>query len=119
MNPLDNLDLPPARVPDLERIRNAKRKRAQQLKRWAQYDKNMEKKEKKGRTSTSPPPGSNPVGRQHPGLARFVQFSQAVILLEAAARDDLDEARKLLSQGVCPNVTNTDGLTALHQDWNE
>lgn len=23
--------------------------------------------------------------------------------------------RKLLSQGVCPNVTNTDGLTALHQ----
>ncbi|VDK41215.1 unnamed protein product [Taenia asiatica] len=115
MNALENCDVPALRVPDMERIRAARRKRQQQLKRWIQYDKTMEKKEKKGRTATSPPPASNPGGRQHPGLVRSVQFSQAVILLEAAARDDLNEVRKLLSQGVCPNATNTDGLTALHQ----
>ncbi|KAL5107588.1 Protein phosphatase 1 regulatory inhibitor subunit 16B [Taenia crassiceps] len=115
MNSLENCDVPALRVPDMERIRAARRKRQQQLKRWIQYDKTMEKKEKKGRTATSPPPGSNPGGRQHPGFVRSVQFSQAVMLLEAAARDDLNEVRKLLSQGVCPNATNTDGLTALHQ----
>ncbi|EUB62591.1 Protein phosphatase 1 regulatory inhibitor subunit [Echinococcus granulosus] len=115
MNALESCDVPAMRVPDMERIRAARRKRQQQLKRWVQYDKTMEKKEKRTRTSTSPPPGSTPGGRQHPGFVRSVQFSQAVILLEAAARDDLNEVRKLLNQGVCPNVTNMDGLTALHQ----
>ncbi|VDD74860.1 unnamed protein product [Mesocestoides corti] len=91
MSNLDSCETPPVRVPDMERIRNARRKRQQQLKRWAQYDRSMEKKERKSRTSVSPPPGSNPGGRSHPGLLRAVQFSQAVILLEAAARDDLDE----------------------------
>lgn len=91
MNALENCDVPALRVPDMERIRAARRKRQQQLKRWVQYDKTMEKKEKKSRTTTSPPPGSNPGGRQHPGFVRSVQFSQAVILLEAAARDDLNE----------------------------
>lgn len=97
MNALDNSEMNPVRVPDMERIRNARRKRQQQLKRWIQYDKNMEKKEKKVRSSTSPPPGSNLGGRQHPGFIRSVQFSQAVILLEAAARDDLDEGKLLVS----------------------
>lgn len=90
---MDNCDLPSVRVPDLERIRNARRKRQQQLKRWIQYDKTMEKKEKKIRSSTSPTLSLNPGVRQHPGLSRSVQFSQAVILLEAAARDDLDEGQ--------------------------
>ncbi len=95
MNNLDG-DLPAVRVPDMERIRNARRKRQQQLKRWNQYDKTMEKKQKKGLTSASPPPGSNAGGRRFPGGARAVQFSQSVILLEAAARDDLDEGQFLI-----------------------
>lgn len=93
MNNLDCIELPPVRVPDMERIRTARRKRQQQLKRWYQYDKTMDKKQKRGITSSSPPPGSTAGGRRHFGLLRSIQFSQSVILLEAAARDDLDEGK--------------------------
>ena len=37
------------------------------------------------------------------------------MLLEAAARNDLNEVRRLLESGVSPDSTNEDGLTALHQ----
>ena len=37
------------------------------------------------------------------------------MLLEAAARNDLSEVRRLLETGVSPDSTNEDGLTALHQ----
>jgi hypothetical protein len=37
------------------------------------------------------------------------------MLLEAAARNDLEEVRRLLEAGVSPDSTNEDGLTALHQ----
>ena len=37
------------------------------------------------------------------------------MLLEAAARNDVDEVRRLLEMGVSPDSTNEDGLTALHQ----
>merc|ERR1712165_680330 len=37
------------------------------------------------------------------------------MLLEAAARNDIEEVRRLLSLGVSPDSTNEDGLTALHQ----
>ncbi|BHF69470.1 hypothetical protein SprV_0301251500 [Sparganum proliferum] len=95
----------------MERIRNARRKRQQQLKRWYHYDKSIEKDIQKKHKKGLP---VSPVGGRKT-LIKCVQFSQGVILLEAAARGDLDEARMLLSRGVCPNVTNTDGLTALHQ----
>lgn len=37
------------------------------------------------------------------------------MLLESAARNDLEDVKRLLSAGVNPDVTNEDGLTALHQ----
>ena len=37
------------------------------------------------------------------------------MLLEAAARNDIEEVRRLLSLKVSPDSTNEDGLTALHQ----
>lgn len=44
-----------------------------------------------------------------------INFEPAVMLLEAAARNDIDEVRRLLSLNVTPDSTNEDGLTALHQ----
>lgn len=44
-----------------------------------------------------------------------VHFVPSVMLLEAAARNDVEEVRRLLMLGVSPDSTNEDGLTALHQ----
>lgn len=48
-----------------------------------------------------------PTGRVH--------FNVGVMLLEAAARNDYDEVKRLLTLGVSPDSVNHDGLTALHQ----
>ena len=37
------------------------------------------------------------------------------MLMEAAARNDIEEVRRLLNLGVSPDSHNEDGLTALHQ----
>ncbi|VDK89440.1 unnamed protein product [Dibothriocephalus latus] len=87
MSGLDACDLPVIRVPDMERIRNARRKRQQQLKRWYQYDKSIEKDMQKKQKKGLP---MSPVGGRK-SLIKSVQFSQGIILLEAAARGDLDE----------------------------
>uniref|UniRef100_A0A4W6C512 Protein phosphatase 1 regulatory subunit 16A n=1 Tax=Lates calcarifer TaxID=8187 RepID=A0A4W6C512_LATCA len=39
----------------------------------------------------------------------------SITLLDAAARNDLEEVRELLNSGVSPDLVNEDGLTALHQ----
>merc|ERR1711899_414734 len=44
-----------------------------------------------------------------------ITFVPNVMLLEAAARNDLSEVRRLSETGVSPDSTNEDGLTALHQ----
>lgn len=44
-----------------------------------------------------------------------VHFIPSVMLLESAARNDVEEVRRLLMLGVSPDSTNEDGLTALHQ----
>lgn len=99
------------RAPDMERIRNAHKKRLQQLKNWNQYDKAMDKElNRRTKKGLSPPTA---MGRGH--TLRGVQFSSSLVLLEAAARGDLDEVRRLLGEGVCPDAANADGLTALHQ----
>ncbi|CAL8073305.1 unnamed protein product [Calicophoron daubneyi] len=104
-------EVPQIRVPDLERIRNARRGRMLQLKEWQQYDRKMtresEKLQRKGLAQSTE--------RNYFAPGRTVKFPQSLIFLEAAARGDLDEVRKLLSNGVCPDVANEDGLTALHQ----
>uniref|UniRef100_A0A3Q0KGC6 Protein phosphatase 1 regulatory inhibitor subunit 16a, putative n=1 Tax=Schistosoma mansoni TaxID=6183 RepID=A0A3Q0KGC6_SCHMA len=111
INIADDIDLPGIRVPDMKRIKNARKERANQLKEWQIYDKKMQKESEKLQKK-----GLSPLNdRRHYNSSRAVKFPQSLIFLEAAARGDLDEVRELLSSGVCPDVANEDGLTALHQ----
>ncbi|XP_061714981.1 protein phosphatase 1 regulatory subunit 16A isoform X3 [Cydia pomonella] len=82
-----------------ERLHLARRRRMQQLKLWQQREKEWARSRAKREKSTK----------------RNIYFSDSVMLLEAAARNDIDEVRRLLSRGVTPDATNEDGLTALHQ----
>ncbi|XP_075997225.1 protein phosphatase 1 regulatory inhibitor subunit 16B [Genypterus blacodes] len=97
------------KVPSLERLRAAQKRRTQQLKRWAVYEKEMQNKkrkaDKKGRHTNIP----------SDSLKRRVSFAASVALLEASARNDSDEVRYLLKNNVSPDLCNEDGLTALHQ----
>ncbi|XP_052062717.1 protein phosphatase 1 regulatory subunit 16A-like isoform X4 [Mytilus californianus] len=87
-----------------ERLKHAKKRRSQQLKKFANYEKQVDKefakKNKKGTGKKRRP---------------RVKFRGNIMLLESAARGDIEDVRKLLNQGVNPDVTNEDGLTALHQ----
>nr|XP_056710123.1 protein phosphatase 1 regulatory subunit 16A [Euleptes europaea] len=87
-----------------ERLKHAQKRRAQQLKKWAQFEKEVlgkrAKAEKKKKGSSK---------------ERRVLFPDNVRLLEAACRNDVEEVRQFLLSGVNPNLCNEDGLTALHQ----
>nr|XP_020453459.1 protein phosphatase 1 regulatory inhibitor subunit 16B [Monopterus albus] len=98
------------KVPSLERLRAAQKRRTQQLKRWAMYEKEMQNKKRK----------ADKKGRIFNHLyqtesKRRVSFAASVALLEASARNDPDEVRYLLRNNVSPDLCNEDGLTALHQ----
>ncbi|XP_050675172.1 protein phosphatase 1 regulatory subunit 16A isoform X2 [Leptidea sinapis] len=82
-----------------ERLHLARRRRMQQLKLWQQREKEWARLKAKREKSNK----------------RSIYFSDSVMLLEAAARNDIDEVRRLLARGVTPDATNEDGLTALHQ----
>jgi len=82
-----------------ERLHLARRRRALQLKTWAQREREWLCHRPKDRSSAQ----------------RGIRFSDNVILLEAASRNDISEVRNLLMKGVSPDSTNEDGLTALHQ----
>ena len=101
------------RLSTQERLRLAKKRRAEQLRRWAQREREF------GRDFTRPAAGSTPPisGRRaaNGGQKRNIIFEPSIMLLEAAARNDLEEVRRLLETGVSPDSTNEDGLTALHQ----
>ncbi|XP_034022002.1 protein phosphatase 1 regulatory inhibitor subunit 16B [Thalassophryne amazonica] len=105
MQELQQLD----KVPSLERLRAAQKRRTQQLKRWAVYEKEMQNKkrkaDKKGRF----------INLQHSEHKKHVSFSASVALLEASTRNDPDEVRYLLRNNVSPDLCNEEGLTALHQ----
>jgi protein phosphatase 1 regulatory subunit 16A len=115
-----------------ERLRLAKKRRAEQLRRWTQREREF------GRDLGRQPPGLQGnaetdalvahvallsldtfnycAGRAANGHAsRRITFEPSIMLLEAAARNDLDEVKRLLEVGVSPDSTNEDGLTALHQ----
>ncbi|KAK2512626.1 hypothetical protein Q9233_016155, partial [Columba guinea] len=93
-----------ARLSTPERLKHAQKRRAQQLKKWAQLEK-------------EPPAGAERrrKRRKSGGRARTVTFPDSVRLLEAAARRDTEEVRQFLASGVSPDLCNEDGLTALHQ----
>lgn len=89
-----------------ERLKLAKRRRMQQLKKWSQREKEYNSsKRKKDQLAVKN-------ARKHDYKVHFVP---SVMLLEAAARNDIEEVKRLLMLGVSPDSTNEDGLTALHQ----
>lgn len=83
-----------------ERLKHAQKRRAQQLKGWVQMEKDSARGSK---------------GEKKKGRTRRVMFPSTITLLEAAARNDLEEVREMLNSGVSPDLFNEDGLTALHQ----
>uniref|UniRef100_A0A8C5QEK4 Protein phosphatase 1 regulatory subunit 16A n=1 Tax=Leptobrachium leishanense TaxID=445787 RepID=A0A8C5QEK4_9ANUR len=93
-----------SRMSAQERLKHAQKRRAQQLKKWAQSEK--ERQSRKGRAEPKKPGGAK---------ERHVAFPQNVTLLEATARNDVEEVRQLLQNRFSPNLYNEDGLTALHQ----
>lgn len=96
------------RMSTQERLKHAQKRRAQQVKMWAQAEKEAHGN-KKGH-------GERP-RKEVAGLKprKQVRFPPSIALLEAAARNDLEEVRQFLTSGVSPNLANEDGLTALHQ----
>ncbi|XP_030076133.1 protein phosphatase 1 regulatory subunit 16A [Microcaecilia unicolor] len=95
------LELPAVtRMSPQERLQHAQKRRAQQLRRWAQAQRE--------------PPGPEEPAKKR-GEPGRVSFPHRVALLEAAARHDVQEVHQLLQSGVSPNLCNDDGLTALHQ----
>ncbi|GCC18041.1 hypothetical protein chiPu_0020712 [Chiloscyllium punctatum] len=86
-----------------ERLKHAHKRRAQQLKKWAQFEKDMQSKKVK-----------HDKRKSDRGLKR-IRFPDNVRLLEAASRNDVEEVRQLLESGMAPDLYNEDGLTALHQ----
>ncbi|XP_060535157.1 protein phosphatase 1 regulatory subunit 16A [Cylas formicarius] len=86
-------------MPTQERLILARKRRNHQLKQWLQKEKEHERK----------------VGKQKKSNRKGIVFDDSVVLLEAAARNDIDEVRRLLMRGVSPDSCNEDGLTALHQ----
>ncbi|XP_026866542.2 protein phosphatase 1 regulatory inhibitor subunit 16B isoform X3 [Electrophorus electricus] len=106
LNELQQLD----KAPSLERLRAAQKRRTQQLKRWAIYEKEMQNRKRK----TDRRRGNGNHGNAAE-IRKRVSFAANVALLEASARNDLQEVRYLLKYSVSPDLCNEDGLTAMHQ----
>ncbi|OON14813.1 hypothetical protein X801_09393 [Opisthorchis viverrini] len=87
MNGSIAMEAPQTRVPDLERIRNARNKRKLQLKDWHQYDRKMMREAEKLQRKGLSPPSERGFHR----AGHSVKFPPSLIFLEAAARGDLDE----------------------------
>ncbi|XP_053201240.1 uncharacterized protein LOC128386259 [Panonychus citri] len=97
-----------------ERLKLARKRRMQQLKKWNLREKDYNYKKKNNETFGKRSGGN--VGVTGGGKRDYkVHFVPSVMLLEAAARNDVEEVRRLLMLGVSPDSTNEDGLTALHQ----
>ncbi|KAG5838980.1 hypothetical protein ANANG_G00229500 [Anguilla anguilla] len=97
----------------VERQRLARKRRAQQLKRWAACERDLQGKKSKAEKRHGSAHG--PAHSHTHGPGKHVTFTATVELLEAAARNDLEEVRYLLENSVSPDLCNQDGLTALHQ----
>ncbi|CAL4135400.1 unnamed protein product, partial [Meganyctiphanes norvegica] len=91
-----------------ERLKLARRRRMQQMKKNQQKERELvgSKREKTA---------LNEAQKRRRESAKNVKFITNVMLLEAAARNDIEEVGMLLEANVNPDSTNEDGLTALHQ----
>ncbi|EDV25511.1 uncharacterized protein TRIADDRAFT_23713 [Trichoplax adhaerens] len=90
-----------------ERYEYAKRRRREQLERYFAAVGN-------GQTTTDHN-GQRSNNNNYNSRGLKITFKPDIILLDSAARNDIDEVRQLLEAKVNPNVANCDGLTALHQ----
>ncbi|XP_046544171.1 protein phosphatase 1 regulatory subunit 16A-like isoform X2 [Haliotis rubra] len=99
------------RMSTQDRLKHARKRRSQQLKKFSQYEKHLDKESKKKKSTSQ----QNSIQRQKKKKNNRVRFISSIALLESAARNDIEEVRKLLQNKTDPNVTNEDGLTALHQ----
>ncbi|XP_076449866.1 protein phosphatase 1 regulatory subunit 16A-like [Babylonia areolata] len=100
------------RMTTQERLKHARKRRSQQLKKWNQYEKQLDKESSKKKKHQDKHQSQRKPKKSNKGNIKFVPN---IVLLEAAARNDLSEVKRLLESGVDPDVTNEDGLTALHQ----
>jgi len=107
---------PEASLSTQERLRLAKRRRAAQLKRWTQRERERGVQQAGQQLQPDLLQGTGRVRHRHGRrLPANIRFVSSVMLLESAARNDVEEVRRLLEAGVSPDSTNEDGLTALHQ----
>ncbi|XP_074842624.1 protein phosphatase 1 regulatory subunit 16A isoform X1 [Carettochelys insculpta] len=93
-----------ARMSTQERLKHAQKRRTQQLKKWAQFEKESQGRKAKAEKR-----------RKNGSKGKQVLFPESIRLLEAASRSDVEEVRQFLQSGISPNLSNEDGLTALHQ----
>jgi len=77
------------KVPSLERLRAAQKRRTQQLKRWAVYEKEMQTRKRKADRR-----GRHANNLQQSEKKRHVSFAASVALLEASSRNDPDEGTR-------------------------
>lgn len=93
------------KMPTAERLKHARKKRIQQLKKYSQYEKQLEKEQLKKSNASS---GSSSYNKKHqagsashcprPSSRGNVRFVSNVILLEAATRNDVDEGKLSISE---------------------
>jgi protein phosphatase 1 regulatory subunit 16A len=122
------------RLPTQERLKQARRRRALQLKKWFDNEKQYEKTSTNN-TNNNTNNNNNNNNKNHRNNHRnnyksavkfnnnnnnkmrseSIRFQDHVVLLDAIMRRDVDEVHKILRQGVTPNSANEDGLTAIHQ----
>jgi hypothetical protein len=108
------------RLPTQERLKQAKRRRALQLKKWNDYEKTFQDNLSPQKTlnyfeKSKNIKQSNNNQNARVNLKRSIQFQDHIVLLDAIMRKDCDEIERLLDSGVTPNSANEDGLTAIHQ----
>ncbi|GFS06607.1 protein phosphatase 1 regulatory subunit 16A [Elysia marginata] len=110
------------RMSTQDRLKHARKRRSQQLKKWAQYERQADKessskqrKKRQQHQETQQQQILDASGKKRRVKTERVRFVANIALLESAARNDIEEVKRLLQSNISPDVTNEDGLTALHQ----
>ena len=76
------------RMTTQERLKHARKRRAQQMKKWTQYEKQLDKESTKKKKHQDKHQQQKRTKRSNKGNIRF---APNIVLLEAAARNDLSE----------------------------
>lgn len=82
------------RMTTQDRLKHAKKRRQQQLKKWAQYEKQLEKESVK-KSKKKPVPQKPASTKSKRGGSDRVRFVANIALLESAARNDIEEGEVL------------------------